>query len=96
MEKLLLVFSLLYATSLPGGLQASGNTFTLIDDTGTTYQLEGSNAKLKEHVGHEVQVAGTVGRASSASSSSSTSDISQPAIQVLEITHVASQCSSKQ
>jgi hypothetical protein len=50
---------------------------------------------LKNHVGHEVQVAGTVGEASGSTSSTSTGDISQPAIQVVDIKHVSSSCSSK-
>lgn len=81
--------------TIQGCLQASGSTFTLIDDTGTTYQVEGSSAKLKEHAGHEVQLAGKVGRPSGSTSTSSTSDISQRAIQVTDIRHVASQCSAK-
>ena len=117
MKGLLLVLSLLFATSLlaqqpsqPGSnpsdtvtspqtiqgcLQASGSRVTLIDDTGATYQVEGPSAKLQEHVGHEVQLAGTIGRPSSSTSSSSTSDVSQRVIQVLDIKHVASHCSSK-
>jgi hypothetical protein len=81
--------------TIQGCLHSNGNMFTLIDDSGTTYQLEGDTAKLKKHVGHEVQIAGTVGRASTSGSTSSTSDISQPAIQMLDIKHVASSCSSK-
>ena len=81
--------------TIQGCLKGDGNTFTLIDDSGTTYRLEGDSAKLKNHVGHEVQVAGTVGEASGSTSSTSTGDISQPAIQVVEIKHVSSSCSSK-
>jgi len=79
--------------TIQGCLKGDGNTFTLIDDSGTTYQLEGDNAKLKNHVGHKVQVAVTVGKASA--STSSTGDISQPAIQVVDVKQVSSSCSSK-
>jgi hypothetical protein len=81
--------------TIQGCLKGDGNSFTLIDDSGTTYQLEGDSAKLKNHVGHEVQVAGTVGKASGSTSSTSTGDISQPAIQVVDVKHVSSSCSSK-
>jgi hypothetical protein len=81
--------------TIQGCLKGDGNTFTLIDDSGTTYQLEGDSAKLKNHVGHEVQVAGTVGKASASTSTSSTGDISQPAIQVVDVKHVSRSCTSK-
>ena len=82
--------------TIQGCLKGGGNTFTLTDDSGTTYQVEGDSAKLKKDVGHEVQVVGTVGKASGSTSSSSTGDISQPAIQVAEVKHVATSCTSKE
>ena len=81
--------------TIQGCLKGDGNTFTLIDDSGATYQVEGDSTKLKKHVGHEVQVMGTVGKASG-STSSSTGDISQPAIQMADLKHVSNSCSSKQ
>ena len=57
--------------TIQGCLKGDGNTFTLIDDSGTTYQVEGDSAKLKKHVGHEVQITGSTSASSAASSTSS-------------------------
>ena len=77
-----------------GCLQGGDHHFTLTDDSGITYQLEGDAAKLREHVGHEIQVAGTVGRASASSSNSTPPDDSQATIQVLDVKHLSSTCKS--
>ena len=80
--------------TVQGCLQGGDQQFTLTDSSGTTYQLEGDTAKLREHVGHEIQVAGTVGRGSASSSNSTPPDDSQATIQVLDVKHLSSTCKS--
>src|SRR5947207_12387217 len=75
--------------TVQGCLQGGDHQFTLTDSSGTTYQLEGDTAKLREHVGHEIQVAGTVGRGSASSSNSTPPDDSQATIQVLDVKHLS-------
>jgi len=57
-------------TSVEGCLQGSSGNYTLTDDSGMTYQIQGDNSKLAEHVGHEVKITGTVSGASNAAGSS--------------------------
>ena len=45
--------------TVTGCLSGSNGSFSLTDKHGTSYQLTGDNAKLSEHVGHEVRVTGT-------------------------------------
>jgi hypothetical protein len=47
--------------TVDGCLMKSSGSFNLLDKaTGNTYHLEGDTAKLDEHVGHTVQVTGTI------------------------------------
>jgi len=80
--------------TVQGCLQGGDHQFTLTDSSGTTYQLQGDAAKLREHVGHEIQVAGTVGRASASSSKSTPPDDSQSTIQFVDVKHLSSTCKS--
>jgi len=88
------------ASTVQGCLQGSNGNFMLTDDAGTTYQIQGDTAKLTEHVGHEVQITGTVSTASSASTSTSpekgttTSASQQRTIQMQDVKHVSTTCKS--
>jgi len=46
-------------TSVQGCLSGSSGNYTLTDKTGTTFQLTGSSADLKSHVGQQVQISGS-------------------------------------
>lgn len=63
-------------TSIQGCLSGSAGSYTLTDQSGKSYQLEGETSKLSEHVGQEVQLTGKESGSSNtsmtASSSSST------------------------
>ena len=74
----------------------SGNSgmYELGADNGTTYRLEGDSAKLKEYLGHEIEVAGTIGNSAVASSSSTAKDSSQPTIQFVDVKDLSSTCKS--
>jgi Protein of unknown function (DUF5818) len=45
--------------TVQGCLQGSDGNYTVTDNSGTTYQLQGDTSKLSAHVGHEVQITGT-------------------------------------
>ena len=80
--------------TVQGCLQGGDHQFTLTDSSGTRYQLEGDTAKLREHVGQEIQVAGTVARGSASTSKSSPPNDSQSTIQFVDVKHLSSTCKS--
>jgi len=75
------------------GQQTADNNFTLTESNGSTYQLEGDSSKLKQHVGHEIQVSGTIGQSAASSSTSPPKD-SPSTIQVVDVKHLSSSCKS--
>jgi hypothetical protein len=78
-----------------GCLQGSGGNFTLTDNSGVTYQIQGDTAKLTDHVGHEVQITGTPSGPSAASSSSTAAGgTSQPTLEVKSVKHISKTCKS--
>ena len=56
-------------STIKGCLRGSSGNYSLTDDAGTTYQLQGDDSKLGKHVGEEVEVKGSEGAAGSSSSS---------------------------
>lgn len=84
--------------SVQGCLGGSGNSFTVTDKTGTSYQLQlpaGADASnLKPHIGEEVRVEGSTSGGSGANSAASTSG-SGPSITVKNIYRVSPTCSNK-
>ena len=48
-----------------GCLLGSAGNFTLTDNSGTTYQIQGDASRLREHVGYEVQITGTTSTSTS-------------------------------
>lgn len=74
---------------LSGG--TDGN-YKLILDNGTTYQLTGKTAELKDHVGHEVQITGKTASSSMASSSAGASQ--QAVLEVKSMKHLSKTCKS--
>lgn len=79
--------------TVQGCLQGADHQFTLTDSSGATYQLEGDSAKLTKHVGHEIQVSGTIGKSAASSSASPPKDSPQT-IQVVDVKHLSSSCKS--
>jgi hypothetical protein len=43
-----------------GCVGGAAGAYTLTDATGKTYQLAGDTSKLADHVGHQVQVSGSM------------------------------------
>lgn len=80
-------------TSVQGCLQGSSGNFTLTDNTGTMYQLQGDTSKLSKHVGHEVEITGSTSGSSAASSSSGMSQGgSQQMLTVSKVKHISENC----
>jgi hypothetical protein len=85
-----------HPAAIEGCLHGAAGNYTLTDDSGTTYQLEGDTSKLSEHVGHEVRITGTVASSSSASSSTTMSSggSQQPTLKVEKLKHISTTCKS--
>ena len=75
-----------------GCLQSSNGSYTLTDNSGATYMLQGETSMLAEHVGHEVQITGTP----EGSSAQSTGTIGggEQTLQVKNVKHMAKACKS--
>jgi hypothetical protein len=84
-------------TTVQGCLQGSDGNYTLADNTGTTYQLQGDTSKLSAHVGHEVQITGSTTSASSAKSPTTgtpAGTTQQPTLTVQNMKHISKTCKS--
>lgn len=92
-------------SSVEGCLGGSGGNFTIIDKSGTTYQLQlpagADSSKLNSHIGEEVRVTGTMSNAkqstgaeASTSPSGAAGASSQPSIAVSKIDKVGDKCTS--
>jgi hypothetical protein len=92
-------------STVEGCLGGNAGNFTIIDKSGTTYQLQlpagADSSKLNSHIGEEVRVTGTMANAkqpgdTSAASGASTSGASgsQPSIAVTKIDKVGDKCTS--
>jgi hypothetical protein len=80
-------------TSVEGCLQGSNGSFTLTDNAGTTYQLQGDTSKLSKHVGHEVQITGATSESGAAPSSDTSQRGSQQhMLSVVKVKHISESC----
>src|SRR5215831_2262162 len=78
--------------TVQGCLSGSEGAYTLTADNGTTYQLTGNTAELKDHLSHEVQITGKT--SSSNAASSSTAATQQGVLDVKSMKHIAKTCKS--
>lgn len=85
--------------SVQGCLGGSGNTYTVTDNGGTSYQLQlpqgADPSSLKPHIGEEVRVEGTTSGGSGSSPSAGNSAGARPTINVKNIYRVSNTCSNK-
>jgi len=89
--------------TVQGCLGGSPGNFTLLGSDGTTYQLQGNDDQLKEHVGHTVAVTGTLGTGNSTTTSATEAAPSgtsasgttgeQRTLSVSSLKHISSSCS---
>jgi len=68
----------------------AGTTGSASSATASSYKLDADDAKLTPHVGHKVEISGTIESASSAASSS----MSSPTLKVDSVKMIASTCSN--
>jgi len=82
--------------TVEGCLSGSNGNYTITDKNGTSYQLTGDNAKLSEHVGHEVKVTGTTASAGTGASGSTESSAggAGQTLQVSSVKHISKTCKS--
>ena len=73
-----------------GSSATAGTSGSASSATATSYKLDADDAKLTPHVGHKVEISGTVEPASSAASSS----MSSPTLKVDSVKMIASTCSN--
>ena len=91
-------------TTVQGCLQGSDGNYTLTDNSGTTYTLQGDTSKLSPHVGHEVQITGTTSGASASPSAGAgttnpttgtpTTGAQQSTLTVQDMKHISKTCKS--
>jgi hypothetical protein len=83
-------------TTVTGCLQGSEGNYTLTDNAGMTYRLEGDTSKLSAHVGHEVQITGTASTSSEASSTTgaATGGAHESTLTVQSVKHISKTCKS--
>jgi hypothetical protein len=88
-------------TKVEGCLEGASGSYTLMSNTGTTYQLQGDTAKLSKHVGHEVEITGTTSGSSAAStgatspSTGTSASNSGQQLTVEKVKHISATCSTK-
>ena len=81
-------------TKVEGCLQHSEGNYTLTDNNGTTYQLQGATSKLKEHVGHEVQITGSTMSGATSTTTGTQNAGTQSSLTVESVKHISKTCKS--
>jgi len=79
------------AKTVQGCLSQSNGNYVLTDKSGTAYQLGGDTSQLSAHVGHEIQIKGTMAEAGAASAGAAGA---QPKLDVTSMKHISETCSS--
>jgi hypothetical protein len=93
--------------TVKGCLSGSDGNYTLTDKSGNTYQLKGDTSQLSNHVGHEIQVKGSLSAGSSSTPSgttgnpsaqtaagASTTPSAQQTLDVSSLKHISETCSA--
>lgn len=84
--------------TVTGCLSGSNGSFSLTDKHGNSYQLTGDNAKLSEHVGHEVRVTGTPSPSASGATAGAPGTTTagntgaEQSLQVTSLKHISKSC----
>lgn len=82
------------AKSVEGCLSESNGTYMLTAKDGMMYQLSGDTATLKEHVGHEVKITGTLTSNNNGMSNGSAMSNGSHMIDVSSVKHISKTCQS--
>ena len=80
--------------TIEGCLQRSEGQYSLIDDTNTIHHLAGGGSKLKDHVGHQVEITGKPGvrNIDTTTAGLASSVVVQPVIEVKSVKYIADTC----
>jgi len=85
--------------TVQGCLSNSGGNYTLTDHEGNIFALSGEPSKMSEHVGHEVEIAGTVasvpespGASTAAGSAAGPKGSTTIGLNVTSVKHIADKC----
>jgi hypothetical protein len=90
------------AMTVEGCLSGSGGNYTLKGQSGTDYNLTGATSQLSAHVGHEVQVTGSLASTKETGATSgpnnaptsATAGSTPVTLNVISVKHVATSCTS--
>ena len=93
--KFILTNAALSTSSTPGATGTSGSASAPATSIASEYKLDASDAKLSEHVGHKVEITGTVEKAPASEQKPSASAANAPILKVDNVKMVASSCSGK-
>jgi hypothetical protein len=79
-----------------GCLQGSDGYYTVTDNSGRTYLLQGDTWKLTAHIGHEVRITGTTSGSGAQSSGVGAAETGtqQPILTVQSVKHISGACQS--
>jgi hypothetical protein len=85
--------------TVQGCLNGSGGNYTLTDHEGNSYKLSGEPSKLSEHLGHEIEITGTLasvpespGASTAAGSAPGPKGGTAVVINVTTVKHVSDTC----
>jgi hypothetical protein len=81
-------------TTIQGCLSYAKHHYVLTESNGTTHELSGYANKLKEHVGHEIEVTGTPGVRTEGTTMEGAASTAKhmPDFKVSSIKHIADTC----
>lgn len=91
------------AMTVEGCLSGTDGNYTLKGQSGTNYNLTGATSPLSAHVGHEVQITGSLASSTETSGTngpnnaptSATSGANPTTLNVISVKHIAASCTSK-
>jgi hypothetical protein len=84
-------------TTIEGCLQYVNGHYSLVDSGGITHPLSGYANKLKDHVGHTVEITGTTGVKTTGTTMQGAASTAkqQPVLKVSGVRHIADTCTTK-
>ena len=93
--KFILTNAALGSSTTPGATGTTGTAAAPATSVASEYRLDASDAKLSEHIGHKVEITGTVEKASASEQKPSASAANSPILKVDTVKMLASSCSGQ-
>jgi hypothetical protein len=79
-------------TTVRGCLNGSTGNYTLTDQNGKTYTVQGDDALLSKHVGHTIAATGTVTDNSQSTGNVSSGNSNSSTLQLTKLKHISGSC----